>query len=196
LKRRIIIAVSVLIVLITVFLLWFFNTSPNLDAEDIDSIQQYRLPSPPEIITVYDAETIKEFAEYFNALDFTPLLLIRLPSGGWYARDVITLDSGITFEIVFEQADNDDMVVKVRNRYYKVNSSSFDELLDIISDTKNKAGAALRSIRRAAPVLLSRLHAFHLFHRGEGGDGTADEVDLDEGGEMGQGGDVRDGVVA
>lgn len=125
-----------LALIISAYLIWYFNSSPSLDADEIASIQQYRMPSPPEIITVYTEGTIKQFVEYFNALDFTPVLLIRLPSGGWYARDVIELkDSGMKNNIVCEDAGDDQMLVKLNHRYYKVSASSYKELLDIISNS-------------------------------------------------------------
>lgn len=136
-RRYVFIAiVIVLLAIVTILALWFFNSSPRLDAADISSIQQYRMPSPPEIMTVYDRETIEQFVAHFNRLGFTPLLLMRFPSGGWYARNVIELkSSGMRYDIAFESTDDGDMLVKIHHRYYKVSVNSSEELLDIISNS-------------------------------------------------------------
>ena len=132
------ILIASMLIVITIFLLYIFNSVPHLDANEISSIQQFRMPSPPEIITIYDKVTINQFVEYFNALDFTPLLLFRLPSGGWFARNVIEFkDKGMKYNIMFLEVADDSMLVKINHRYYKISLISYGELIDIISN-KNK----------------------------------------------------------
>ncbi|MCL2321711.1 MAG: hypothetical protein FWC47_06340 [Oscillospiraceae bacterium] len=139
-RNKFILIAAILIIAIASYYIWFFNSSPYLDASKISSITQYRYPSPPEIITISDEATIQQFVEYFNKLEFIPIIYIQIGfSGGWYARDDIEFKNSVMYEISgINKYDDNYMLVSVKRRlYYKVNLTSYYNLLDIISNTRN-----------------------------------------------------------
>jgi hypothetical protein len=137
-KQRIkfILIAAIPIIAIAIYYIWFLNSSPYLDASKISSIEQYRLPSPPKIITISDKATIQQFVEYFNSLNFEPKKLFLFPHGGWYARDVIKFEnSNLVYDIAYEKREENYVWINFKGRYYKLSLKSCNNLLDIISNT-------------------------------------------------------------
>jgi len=135
-RDKLILIISIFIIIVSCYLVWIFAFSPHLDTNKISKITQYRMPSPPEIISVYDEDTIKQYVEFFNTIDFTPVVKIRVPRGGWYARCVIEFESGSSYEMSFEDIYNGCMLLRIDHRYYKISLISYSELLNIISSSK------------------------------------------------------------